>query len=82
MTADDVEIDLVVERPGRPLLLIEIKSSQQVKTEDLRSLKKISRELGEACESVCFSNDPQVRKIEGVMIYAWQEGVKKFFLNE
>lgn len=81
MTADNVEIDLVVERPGKPLLLIEIKSSQQVKVEDLKSLQKIAQELGES-EPVCFSNDPQVRKVDNVIIYPWKIGIEKFFLVE
>lgn len=80
MTADNVEIDLVVERPAKPLLLVEIKSSQQVREEDLRSLQKISTELGE-CESVCFSNDPRQKKIGTTMVYPWREGVKKFFAD-
>jgi predicted AAA+ superfamily ATPase len=78
MTADHVEIDLIVERPGKPLLLIEIKSNHQVKIEDLRSLQTIATELGN-CEPLCFSNDPHPRRVGDVMIYPWREGVKKFF---
>lgn len=78
MTADGVEIDLVVERPAKPLLLIEIKSSKQVKEVDLKNLRDIAAEL-EDCEAVCFSNDPLPRKLGNIMIYPWQEGVKKFF---
>ena len=78
MTADHVEIDLVVERPGKPLLLIEIKSSQQVKIDDLRSLQTLANELGN-CEAVSFSNDPTPRKVGNVMIHPWRDGVKKFF---
>ena len=78
MTADHVEIDLVVERPGKPLLLIEIKSSQQVKIDDLRSLQTLANELGN-CEAVCFSNDPTPRKVCNVMIHPWRDGVNTFF---
>ncbi len=78
MTGAGLEIDLVVERPMQPLLLIEIKSSEQVRSEDLKSLQKISAELGD-CEAVCFSNDPLPRKIGDVMIYPWKEGIVKFF---
>lgn len=80
MTADNVEIDLVIERPAKPLLLIEIKSSQEVKTTDLHALQKITLELG-TCESVCFSNDPRQRKVDNVMIYPWKEGIAQFFLD-
>ena len=78
MTGAGLEIDLVVERPAQPLLLIEIKSSEQVRSEDLKSLRKISVELGN-CEAVCFSNDPLQRKVDGVMVYPWKEGIEKFF---
>lgn len=78
MTADGAEIDLVVERPAKPLLLIEIKSGSQVKELDLANLRDFAKEL-DHCEAVCFSNDPLPRKVGNVMIYPWQEGVKKFF---
>ncbi len=78
MTGAGLEIDLVVERPAQPLLLIEIKSSEQVRSEDLKSLRKISVELGN-CEAICFSNDPLQRKVDGVMVYPWKEGIAKFF---
>jgi predicted AAA+ superfamily ATPase len=78
MTGAGLEIDLVVERPAQLLLLIEIKSSEQVRSEDLKSLRKISVELGN-CEAVCFSNDPLQRKVDGVMVYPWKEGIEKFF---
>lgn len=78
ITADGVEIDLVIERPEKPLLLIEIKSSTQVRTVDLKNLQVIAKELGD-CEAICLSNDPMCRKIDNVMIYPWQEGVKKIF---
>jgi len=81
MTADGVEIDLVVERPAKPLLLIEIKSGTQVKKMELKNLQDIAKELGN-CEAVCFSNDPLRRKIDNVMIYPWQEGIKNFFSLE
>jgi predicted AAA+ superfamily ATPase len=80
MTADGVEIDLIVERPAQSLLLIEIKSSTQVQAMDLKNINNLSKEL-DNCEAVCFSNDPQRRKVGNIIIYPWQEGVKNFFYN-
>lgn len=79
MTADGAEIDLIVERPAKSLLLIEIKNSTQVQALELKNISKISNEL-DTCEAVCFSNDPHRRKVDNIMIYPWQEGIKEFFL--
>ncbi len=77
-TDNDVEVDLIVERPGEKLLLIEIKSKICVEQNDLKSLMNIASDFAE-CEAVCFSCDPQIKKINDVMIYPWEIGVKKFF---
>lgn len=77
-TKDDAEIDLVVERPGKPLLLIEIKSASDVEERHLRTLKALSQDLGD-CEAVCFSRDRHAKKINGIMVYPWDEGIKKYF---
>ena len=77
-TASGVEIDLVVERPNQPLLLIEIKSRRLVDLSGLTSQINLAKDLG-GCELVCFSNDTQKRKEGDVTVYPWQEGIKKFF---
>ncbi|OGT48786.1 MAG: hypothetical protein A3E82_08220 [Gammaproteobacteria bacterium RIFCSPHIGHO2_12_FULL_38_11] len=77
-TESDVEVDLIVERPGKQLLLIEVKSKVCVEKSDLKSLINIASDFPE-CEAVCFSCDPYIKKIDDVMVYPWQEGIKKFF---
>ena len=77
-TKDDAEIDLVVERPGLPLLFIEIKSSQQVQPEHLRTLKKISSDFGD-CEAICLSCDAYAKNLDGIHIFPWKQGVQKYF---
>lgn len=79
-TKDDAEIDLVVERPGQPVLFIEIKSTLEVEGRHLSTLKAITRDFGD-CEAVCFSRDQYVKRIDHMIIYPWQEGVKKYFLE-
>ena len=49
-----------------------------IEKNDLKSLIKISADFS-ACEAVCFSCDPYVKKIENVMIYPWRIGIEKFF---
>lgn len=77
-TKDDAEIDLVVERPGCPILFIEIKSSTSVTEENLYTLKQLSRDF-ETCESVCFSNDVRRKRFGNLTVIPWQEGIKQYF---
>lgn len=81
-TKDDAEIDLVVERPGLPILFIEIKSSKHITEEDMSSLSKLAQDFSkiQPCEAVCFSNDPNPKQFEVVTVYPWQEGIKKYFV--
>lgn len=78
LTKDDSEIDLVVERPGKPVLFIEIKSTKQVTRESLRSLISLSKDFGK-CEAVCFSDDPYEKLVSGIKVIPWQKGVKRYF---
>jgi uncharacterized protein len=78
MTQANVEIDLVVERPGEKILFIEIKSSDMVRAEDLSSMSKIINDYGD-CEAICFSCDPRPKKINDIMVYPWRDGLKKYF---
>ena len=77
-TKDDAEIDLIVERPGKLLLCIEIKSSINVTAENLHSFLMLTKEIPN-CEAVCFSNDNYAKKIDHVTILPWRDGVKQFF---
>ena len=78
-TKDGVEIDLILERPGRPRTLIEIKSTERIKEEDVRSLERIGRDVGRG-ESVCLSRDPMARKIKSVRCFPWQQGLEEIGL--
>lgn len=81
MTGAGVEIDLVVERPGQPLLLIEIKSATIVRKEDLHAFQTIVKEIG-VCESVCFCNESRKKKIGDVIVYPWQKGIATYFSQD
>ncbi len=78
-TKDDAEVDLIVERPGLPILFIEIKSAERVEQEKLRSFNTLCQDFG-ACESVCFSRDPYAKQMGNILVLPWQEGLKRFFM--
>ena len=77
-TTSDVEIDLIVERPGLPLLCIEIKSNNHVTSHDLQSFSKLTESFI-GCEAVCLCQEEQAKKINHVKVLPWQDGIKHYF---
>lgn len=78
-TRDDAEIDLIVERPGRRLALIEIKSTDQVREEDVASLARLKKNLPES-ETFCLSRDAVPKKIGEVQCLPWDRGLTEIGL--
>ncbi len=66
---------MVVERPGRPTALVEIKSSTAVDEQDIRKLARLAADFGEAVEALLLSQEPQARERDGVRILPWQAGL-------
>jgi uncharacterized protein len=77
-TKDDAEIDLVVERPGLPLLFIEIKSSEQVRSDHLKTLKKMADDFG-CCEAICLSCDTYPKELDHIKVFPWEQGIQLYF---
>ena len=77
-THGDVEVDLLVERPGKPLLMIEIKSTHQVSAQHISNLSKLAREFG-TCEAVCLSQDTHAKQYDNVLVLPWREGLQQYF---
>jgi predicted AAA+ superfamily ATPase len=77
-TKEDVEIDLIVERPGNKLLCIEIKSSNNIKEDKLTSFRRLVQDLGNA-EAICISQESVARKIDEFLILPWQQALKTYF---
>lgn len=77
-TVNDVEVDLVVERPGKPLLCIEIKSSEDIDEKDISSFKRLTKDIP-GCEAVVLSQHRFVKQYDHVTCYPWQQGLEEFF---
>jgi len=73
-TKDGVEIDLVIERPGLRRALVEIKSTERVTEEEIRSLTRLGKDV-ENSEAFCLSRDPTPKKIGAVSCLPWQQGL-------
>ena len=78
-TYDDQEIDLVVKRPGRPLLLIEVKSTSEISPHQVSGFLRAKDIVNEPCECAVFSCDPNAQVIEGARCLHWQEGLREYF---
>jgi uncharacterized protein len=78
-TYEDQEIDVVVMRPGKPLLLIEIKSTETIRRDHLKHLLTLRSDFSVPTEELCLSCDETAQMIEGVLCLPWQQGLRKFF---
>ncbi len=76
-TKDDVEVDLVVERPGKLPLFIEIKSSTQMTSEAISSFIHLSRDYGK-CEAICICDEPYEKMIHHVRVLPWKIALRKY----
>ncbi len=69
---DGLEVDLVIDRPGRPTLFIEIKSKDSVDERDTKHLESIFK-TDPHNEYVLLSLDPVAKKIGNVLAIHWRE---------
>lgn len=77
-TQNNVEIDLILERRGDPIILIEIKSKNNVSSEDIKNLTNLQAEFKKKTMYL-LSNDPYSKKIDEVHVLHWKEGIKNIF---
>lgn len=73
-TKDGAEIDLIIERPGQPLALIEIKSSENPSDDSVGHLVRLRKEFG-PCECYCLSNIRIPKLVDGVRFLNWRDGL-------
>lgn len=71
-TKDNVEVDLIIERPGQPSVLIEIKSTEII---DEAYCKTLNTYVDEIVPSVayCISRAKERKKIGKVLCFHWTE---------
>ncbi len=69
-TKDDVEIDLIIERPNGRVSLVEIKSAEKIDERHLRHLVHFEKDFPKA-DLICISNEKSPRKIGRVTVLPW-----------
>ena len=62
-------------------LFIEIKSKAETRERDIKELRLIKNDFVNG-EFVCFCNSSYKKVIDGIMIYPWHEGIKKYFTDQ
>lgn len=78
----DIEIDLVIERPGKPLLFVEIKSADRVKDSELKNLRVLVEEVKES-KGICISREPRTRRVHPrILVVPWQDALSELELLE
>ena len=79
-TGAGVEIDLVIERPGLPTALVEIKSSDRVDERDVRHLARFIGDFPDPL-ALCISRDPTRMEIGGVLCVDWRAALGELGLG-
>lgn len=78
-TKDDAEIDLIIERAGKPDLLVEIKSTVAVDESHARTLKRFAADWNRPCEAQIWSNDPHAKRWGQVESLHWRTALERAF---
>ncbi len=78
-TKDEVEIDLIIDRPGARKALIEIKSKSRVQEADAKALETLGSDLESKAEKLLLSNDHIEQKFGSTWALPWQKGLSQIF---
>ena len=76
-TKDGAEIDLIVERPGEKDLLVEIKSSKQIRETHTTSLKHFSADWPVPSEARVWSMEKREKRFGKVLVLPWAVGLRE-----
>lgn len=75
-STEQLEVDLLIERPGKPIVILEIKSTNKVTDEHVKALIRL-RDDFPGCEAICISNDPFEKTLNGVSCLPWQKAFEQ-----
>jgi predicted AAA+ superfamily ATPase len=75
-TNNNLEIDIIIERPGMPTAFVEIKSTEKMEDKDLSSLRSLKHDFPQN-QYFCLSNDSNERSEKGIEILPWKKGLQE-----
>ena len=76
-TKDDAEVDLIVDRPGKKRIYVEIKSSEQISQETCRPFAALSKDS--LATPLMLSRDPHSKSFGAVHCRFWKDGIHEIF---
>ena len=82
MTKHKNKIDLIIERPAKPDILVEIKSSDLVQTRHIKKLCRFKKEWPRPCEAQIWSQEKTQKVIEKVDCLFWKSALKSLFFKK
>ncbi len=71
-TKDDVEIDLIIERPKKEIIAVEIKSSSNVDINEFKKAHALASDL-KAKRMIIACNEKKKRTVSGIEIMPWMD---------
>ncbi|MFN8791371.1 MAG: ATP-binding protein [Bdellovibrionales bacterium] len=77
-TKDNVEIDLIIERPRGKPILVEIKSTPKISADSLAPFFKIAEEF-KGSDKFVLSRDPDPKEIKNTLCLPWKDGLAQIF---
>ena len=80
-TKDQNEIDLIVERPGKSDILVEIKSTGQVQERHIGKLSHFKKDWPSRCKTQVWSQDKVPKVIEKVECLFWKDALRSVFFK-
>jgi predicted AAA+ superfamily ATPase len=78
-TKDDLEVDLIVERPGMKKAFIEIKSSTRIDENEFQGLRNLMKTSGDF-EVFILSRDPREFIKDSITFLPWEKGISEIGL--
>ena len=68
-----------LQRPGRPIAIVEIHSVLRIKDGDTAGLQWFVSDFGD-CEAFLLGRDPHEKRIGAVLCFPWQAGLQELGL--
>ena len=78
-TKNGLEVDLIVQRPGKKELLVEIKSTDEIRKDHIKTIKHFSKDWTVSHSTQLWSLDRQIQNIEGVRCLHWKKALRSLF---
>lgn len=75
-TADDQEIDLIIDRPGMKSMVVEIKSTKKIRSEHTEVAARLGKDIPDS-EILILSRDEEPKKYGSVDCLYWRDGIDR-----